>query len=99
MTVDGGEGLAEPFLCLAVELADGAAELGHRLLDICALCVELGMFLGESRQLLLGIQIDAAEPVALRLEAREPALDVGLRWERGVGREACPRQALLGAAL
>ncbi len=77
MTVDGREGVVEALLAFAIELRNGAAQLGYRLLDIGALGLHGGDLLHHDIQFVVGLQVDATEPLALGLEALMLAVCVG----------------------
>ena len=93
MRVDRLERFLQPLVRLAIELADGAAQLGDGVLDVGLLGVEAGRLDAELLQLLVGAEIDAAEPLAIGLEARQLALDVGERRQVGAGLDLGQRQA------
>jgi len=99
MRVDELEGIVEPRLALAVQLLNGAAQLGDCLFDVVSLgrhALQLGR---EFSQIFIGLQIDAAQPLAIGLELGQLAVDVDVGGKRGTSFETGERQAILGRDL
>ena len=91
--VDGLEGFLQPLVRLAIELADGAAQLGDGVLDVGLLGVESGRLNAQHLQLFVGLEVDAAEALAIALEAAQLALDVGQRRQVRARLDLRQRQA------
>ncbi len=96
VSIDRLEGLSQPLVRLAVELADGRAQLGDRLLDVGALRIEPGYLRAERLQLVVGLQVHPAQALAVGLEIGKLALDVGQRRQRGAGLYLGHGEASLG---
>ena len=76
VAVDGVEGFGEAGLGLAVDLPDGAAQLGDGLLDVGAFLVDGLKLLVDLLQLVVGLQVDAAEPLAVGFETLQLAVEL-----------------------
>ena len=76
MCVHRIEGGLQAALALGVDLGDAGAQLGDGGLDVDLLLVHALELLGETGEVLVGLQIDAAQPLAVGLEAQK--LGVGI---------------------
>src|SRR5262249_9939421 len=76
VVVDGVEGALQAAAGLVVDLADAGAQLGDGRLDVALLLVEAVELLREGGEVLVGLQVDAAKPLAIGLETH--ALSVRL---------------------
>ena len=76
VAVDRVEGGLQAAAALVVDLGDAGAQLGDGRLDVALLLVHALELLGEAGQVLVRLQVDAAQPLAVGLEAGE--LAVGL---------------------
>ena len=90
VAVDGVEGGLQAAAALVVDLGDAGAQLGDGRLDVGLLLVHALELLGEAGQVLVGLQVDAAQALAVGLEAGE--LAVGL-LERAAARHPAASSA------
>ncbi len=85
VAVDHIEGGKQALAALAVEALDRLAQLADRLDHVLAFRNDRLQPLGKLPLLLLGAQIDRAEPLALDLQPVEPLFDLGHVGQRRVG--------------
>ena len=83
--VDRLERVLQRLCALAIELADGATQLGDGVFHVGLLGVQSGRLYAERCNSSSAPKIDAPKPLAVGFEARHLALDVGERRQIGAG--------------
>src|SRR4029079_8085074 len=89
MCVHRIEGGLQAALALGVDLGDARTQLGNGGLDVNLLRVHAVELLGEAREVLVSLQVDAAQPLTVGLEAQKlgvrlvEAGELSVRFELG----------------
>jgi hypothetical protein len=98
MPVDRIEGCLQAGAAFGVDLRDARAQLGDGRLDVALLLVHARELLRQAGELLVGLQVDTAQPLAVGLEAQELAVGLLKFGHRGAGLHARKGQAPVRAA-